>query len=717
MLVMTLVSLGLSLLTKVRVNRSQVSPQRARRFKKLVEPVDSFAMAIRARDALKAVGVRGRVRSYMTSVLTGSLAVSKRWGVISLMLPAGYKTIERKQPERFEFLICHEAAHLRQGDSMWMELAVRSEKASWAQDKLLRTIVIMVALSVCLVWPCAIVWAFRSKHVVDAIKYSDYRSENLYRAEFLADLFATFWVLRRCGVYSPNFLSDGVSNDVDEEDTWEPDYHPDWESRQKFIRISLALAQGADVHDYLEAISFMVGPPERRWWHWVVGLFTIPCGCIGAEGLVLGIALREVYSIPFALLTFIPLLWFSRDIGGLIVRRKLILKFGRSNAAFKSCPELTDSERTSRKSMWGISIVCTLALIGYFTGFVVALRTLSPSRSLTAEELRGLSVQVHRVERRSEAILKRQYWSSLQVVNNGPLEITAVQIRVVLRKEGDSRMIAKTSPISLTELSNASIPYEGAILPKDSSRTLEVEFSFDKASLPARATFSAQLESAETPDLPMMDSWSHVYSKLLSLDDWDQTAFITERHEVFTLRSPEGLTMCMAVFASCGPRTAAIVARRPEASQDRDEAGNSVIHMAAVNPMAGVIDIASDLVGIDAQNRAGATALAVAVEHGHFRNMTWLLEHGADPNLEAKSGTTPLMIAARRFDLASCESLAYYGADPARQDHEGKDMLAYAKAGFPDQSVTLLRAAVEKGREERSQAWQRLVNNPFWVFQ
>ena len=80
--------------------------------------------------------------------------------------------------------------------------------------------------------------------------------------------------------------------------------------------------------------------------------------------------------------------------------------------------------------------------------------------------------------------------------------------------------------------------------------------------------------------------------------------------------------------------------------------------------------------------------------------VSFLLEHGADPNARGRDGITPLQLAVclkPKFALRTTFALLRHGADPTRKDGFGKTPLQNAKEyGDGDRSglVRLLRSAM-----------------------
>lgn len=102
----------------------------------------------------------------------------------------------------------------------------------------------------------------------------------------------------------------------------------------------------------------------------------------------------------------------------------------------------------------------------------------------------------------------------------------------------------------------------------------------------------------------------------------------------------------------------------------------------------------------------GWTPLHYAAEHGLVDVATWLLNHGADPNIRDNHGQTPLYIAidseadtARQHFVATGEQgissamtelLLIRGADPNTRRNNGKSLLELARGWGHLAAVDLL---------------------------
>lgn len=120
-----------------------------------------------------------------------------------------------------------------------------------------------------------------------------------------------------------------------------------------------------------------------------------------------------------------------------------------------------------------------------------------------------------------------------------------------------------------------------------------------------------------------------------------------------------------------------------------DNEGNTALHHACSYGTEVAFDaIINHMDGIDDQNNQGATALALTCVSRSITLCQKLLQQGADVDLPANDGVTPLQLAATMWDFAKI--LLTYGADVNAQAGDGSTPLLIAAQDGNDRCVELL---------------------------
>jgi len=101
--------------------------------------------------------------------------------------------------------------------------------------------------------------------------------------------------------------------------------------------------------------------------------------------------------------------------------------------------------------------------------------------------------------------------------------------------------------------------------------------------------------------------------------------------------------------------------------------------------------LTADMAKIFDQDLAGV--LSDAAIYGDAQTTSLALEEGINPNSRSGPGYTPLILAAKRNQLAIVKLLLAHGADPSLQDDSGQSALSAASRGGYADIVAALRAA------------------------
>jgi ankyrin repeat protein len=80
-------------------------------------------------------------------------------------------------------------------------------------------------------------------------------------------------------------------------------------------------------------------------------------------------------------------------------------------------------------------------------------------------------------------------------------------------------------------------------------------------------------------------------------------------------------------------------------------------------------------------------------------SVEFLLEHGADPNIQAPNGRSALQLAARHGRVRHVRSLVRAGADPHLTDRSGRTAVEHARVAGHDGIASYLTTLLEEPAE------------------
>lgn len=104
-------------------------------------------------------------------------------------------------------------------------------------------------------------------------------------------------------------------------------------------------------------------------------------------------------------------------------------------------------------------------------------------------------------------------------------------------------------------------------------------------------------------------------------------------------------------------------------------------------------DLFIDRVNVNVQDKLGRTPLYRAILQGHYDNVIYLLQHGADPNIPASNKETPLIMAIRNFGGSCIPALLQYNFNLNNSGREeGMTPLDVAQHGKHHEWITALES-------------------------
>lgn len=133
----------------------------------------------------------------------------------------------------------------------------------------------------------------------------------------------------------------------------------------------------------------------------------------------------------------------------------------------------------------------------------------------------------------------------------------------------------------------------------------------------------------------------------------------------------------------------------------RDRLGRTALALAAKEGRERVAELLLERgAAIDARAISGATPLFFASEADHSFLTKYLIARGADINLKGAGGLTPLMAAAFNGNVELVAVFLSKGADPNALDTSGKAAILYAASrGFTPVVARLIEAGVDVDRK------------------
>jgi ankyrin repeat protein len=136
---------------------------------------------------------------------------------------------------------------------------------------------------------------------------------------------------------------------------------------------------------------------------------------------------------------------------------------------------------------------------------------------------------------------------------------------------------------------------------------------------------------------------------------------------------------------------------RGAAIEARDRLGRTALALAAKEGRKRVAELLiAHGAAINARAISGATPLFFAAEADHSSVAKDLVGRGADPNLRGAGGLTPLMAAAFNGNVELSDLFLATGADPDARDGSGKTAIIYAAArGFGRVVAQLIEAKAD----------------------
>jgi ankyrin repeat protein len=187
------------------------------------------------------------------------------------------------------------------------------------------------------------------------------------------------------------------------------------------------------------------------------------------------------------------------------------------------------------------------------------------------------------------------------------------------------------------------------------------------------------------------------YDDFIAAVTFDQPAVIEKLlRRGFDPNTPneKGVSGLLLAIQSTSPKSALLLAKHPSTNVNaQNKAGETALMLAAIDNQLELAQVLIDR-GADV-NRPGWTPLHYAATRGHRDMMRLLLEHDAYIDCESDNGTTPLMMAAYFAPPLAVKLLLEEGADPTLVNNANASALDMALAKDRAQSAFYIRAFTE----------------------
>ncbi|XP_059902884.1 ankyrin repeat and SOCS box protein 3-like isoform X1 [Gadus macrocephalus] len=156
------------------------------------------------------------------------------------------------------------------------------------------------------------------------------------------------------------------------------------------------------------------------------------------------------------------------------------------------------------------------------------------------------------------------------------------------------------------------------------------------------------------------------------------------------VKDASGLTPLLAAVSNDKPATAMALIRKGRAVHVTDVSGQSCLHLASAQGSSELVSMLLRFGALNLRNVEHKTALYLAAEHGHHECLEMLAAAGANVEIQATDGGTPLLVATEAQSEPCVDALLKHGADPNVECREYWPPLAIHAAAVGE-NVNILR--------------------------
>ncbi|XP_059902886.1 ankyrin repeat and SOCS box protein 3-like [Gadus macrocephalus] len=159
------------------------------------------------------------------------------------------------------------------------------------------------------------------------------------------------------------------------------------------------------------------------------------------------------------------------------------------------------------------------------------------------------------------------------------------------------------------------------------------------------------------------------------------------------VKDASGLTPLLAAVSNDKPATAMALIRKGGAVHVTDASRQSCLHLASAQGSSELVSMLLRFGALNLRNVEQKTALYLAAEHGHHECLEMLAAAGANVEIQATDGGTPLLVATEAQSEPCVDALLKHGADPNVECREYWPPLAIHAAAVGENFNILRRLA------------------------
>lgn len=273
---------------------------------------------------------------------------------------------------------------------------------------------------------------------------------------------------------------------------------------------------------------------------------------------------------------------------------------------------------------------------------------------------------------------------TMTVVNTTKTDIRDIWVRMEAYSPEGNHF---TSSIKVSNFYCLTFPHHGGLLPSlDCIVPKPVNLQLYTAYWTSDTTLFLQVTKIDYSKDQDLTKTGQLYAVLRS-DTKDQAISMFKRHpDILKHKWTSGLNATLIAFATSRPSVIKYVTAHGGGSAKSTYSNGKVgiMSMAAMNPNVSALSLALKLgaTSNDGNKKTTRSPLGFAILAHNTTNVSWLLDHHADPNFRDYENLDPLDMAVEEGDLDSLRILLKHGANLHSRDKGGQDILELAGSKY-----------------------------------